>query len=117
MVSNLEVNVIPQFVVMECGAFSLFSHLFLALSKHSNLEIEFFNLWISKIFITKHWESVQARFRAISLAGSNPHLIGGYNQPMIIVVKPKIRKIRPSQLDSNTVKVTRSTETKSNVYS
>ena len=68
MDSNLEVNVILQFVVMVCGAFSLFSLLFSALSKLSNSEIEFFNLWISKIFITKHWESHQERFLDIWLA-------------------------------------------------
>ena len=68
MDSNLEVNVILQFVVMVCGAFSLFSRLFSALSKLLNSEIEFFNLWISKIFITKHWESHQERFLDIWLA-------------------------------------------------
>ena len=68
MDSNLEVNVILQFVVMVCGAFSLFSLLFSALSKLLNSEIESFNLWISKIFITKHWESHQERFPDIWLA-------------------------------------------------
>ena len=44
-------------------------------------------------------------------------LIGRCLRPIRIVVKPVIRKIRSSQLDSNSVKVIRSSKTKSNVYS